>query len=173
MRTQTTPRSRRLLGVIVAMSMVVLVPATASAATVSSSYAVRGYEYYATSTQGRFSGTASGNTGDSASWNAVVNHTELTTTATITGGSASLLTSRLVYIQGSFAGGEVHLVDQPAGCSYQKYAVTGTLANVTRSDSSVTGTGSFVATLTHYRTRILGRCVVYSAGVAGTISLSF
>src|SRR5215216_1147400 len=103
---------------------------TASAASISSSYAITGYEYYATSTQGRFAGTASGSSGDTGSWNAVINHTPLTTSATITGGSADLITSGLVSIHGTFASGSVTLVSQETGCGTQTYDVMGTLKKV-------------------------------------------
>jgi hypothetical protein len=162
-----------LVAVSLALTGTLAAAPVAAAATVSSGYTLTGYEYYATSTQGRFAGSATGNTGDTATWNAVVNHTQLTTSATITGGSARLVTSRLVSISGTFTGGTVQLAYQGPGCGIQRYAVTGTLANVTRTDSAEVGTGLFSATLTHYRTRVLGSCMVYSASVTGTISLSF
>ena len=49
-----------------ALALAMILPGTVQAATVSDTYTIRGAEYYATSTQGRFAGTASGNTGDSA-----------------------------------------------------------------------------------------------------------
>jgi nitrous oxidase accessory protein NosD len=149
-----------------------LLAATASAATISIQYAIQGYEYYASSTEGRFAGTASGSAGDSATWSAVIDHTPLTTSATITGGWADLLTSNFVQIHGTFAGGTATLASQQPGCGVQVYNVVGTLKKVSRSDSHRTGNGEFVATLTHYRISVLGACVVYSAGVAGTITLS-
>jgi hypothetical protein len=154
---------------IVAMAF----PISAAAATVSDSYTITGFEYFATSTQGRFAGRASGSSGDTAAWNAVVNHTPLTTTSTITGGSADLATSNGVLVRGQFSGGTVTQTGGFSGCTNQTYDVTGTLAPVTRSDSSQVGTGTFSATLTHYRTSIVGRCVVYSASVRGVITLSF
>jgi hypothetical protein len=51
--------------------------------------------------------------------------------------------------------------------------VVGTLKKVTRSDSRRRSNGTFEATLTHYRTSVLGTCVVYSASVKGVIELSF
>ena len=154
---------------IVAMAF----PISAAAATVSDSYAITGFEYFATSTQGRFAGKASGSSGDRATWNAVVNHTPLTTTSTITGGYADLATSNLVRVHGLFSGGTVTQTGGFSGCTNQTYDVVGTLANVTRSDSNENGTGSFSATLTHHRTSVFGRCVVYSASVRGEITLSF
>jgi hypothetical protein len=157
---------------ILAVATSLLISSTASAATVSNTYSIHGYEYYATSTQGRFGGTATGSSGDTATWNAVVNHTPLTTSATITGGYADLVTSNLVHLHGTFAGGSVTL-EEDSGCGTQTYAVVGTLKKVTRSDSHRKGTGTFNATLTHYRTSILGSCFVYSASVTGVMTLSF
>jgi hypothetical protein len=157
------------IALIVAMAF----PISAAAATISESYAITGFEYFATSTQGRFAGTARGSSGDRAAWNAVVNHTPLTTTATITGGYADLATSNRVRLHGLFSGGTVSQTSGFEGCTNQTYDVDGTLREVTRSDSTRKGTGSFSATLTHYRTSVFGRCVVYSASVEGTITLSF
>jgi hypothetical protein len=172
--TQMLPiltRLRNALVFVIAGSL--LAASTTSAASISSSYTITGYEYYATSTQGRFAGTATGSSGDTGTWNAVVNHTPLTTTATITGGYADLVTSSLVSIHGTFASGSVTLVSQETGCGTQTYDVIGTLKKVRRSDSHRRGTGTFKATLTHYRTSFLGSCHVYSAKVDGVMSLSF
>jgi hypothetical protein len=167
-------RSRlRLALAPVALAAAVALPGTVLAATVSDTYTIRGAEYYATSTQGRFGGTASGNTGDSATWQATVNHTALTDTAEITGGTARLATSRLVVIRGEFSGGDVTLVSRQSGCGTETYAVDGSLENVTRTDSSAVGTGEFTATLTHYRALLFGACRTFSATVRGTIALSF
>lgn len=161
------------LSLAVGLVVALLVPAVASAATVSSSYSISGYEYYATSTEGRFAGTATGSSGDAATWNAVVDHTPLTTTAEITGGYADLVTSNFVHIHGTFSGGSVTLAAEEPGCGTQTYDVAGTLRNVTRSDGHRKGKGTFDATLTHYRTSVFGSCIVYSASVSGTIDLSF
>jgi hypothetical protein len=166
--------SRRLrFALIFGITAALLAAPIASAASISGSYTITGYEYYATSTQGRFAGTATGSSGDTATWNAVINHTPLTTSASITGGSADLVTSNLVSIHGTFASGSVTFVSQEDGCGTQTYDVIGTLKKVTRSDAHRRGVGTFTATLTHYRTSILGSCVVYSASVNGVISLSF
>jgi hypothetical protein len=156
-----------------ALILAMAFPVSAAAATVSESYAIRGFEYFATSTQGRFAGKASGSSGDSAAWNAVVDHTPLTTTTTITGGYADLATSNGVLLHGQFSGGSATQTGGFTGCTNQTYDVVGTLEPVTRSDSNQTGTGSFNATLTHYRTSVFGRCIVYSASVAGVITFSF
>ena len=167
-------RSRLRLAIApLALAAAVALPATVLAATVSDTYTIRGAEYYATSTQGRFAGTASGNTGDSATWQATVNHTPLTDTADITGGTARLVTSRLVVVRGEFTDGDVTLVSRAPGCGTETFAVNGSLDNVTRSDSNSVGTGDFAATLTHYRAALFGTCRTISATVRGTIELSF
>jgi hypothetical protein len=167
-------RSRLRLAVLpFSIAAVLALPATVLSATVSDTYTIQGAEYYATSTQGRFGGTASGNTGDSATWQATVNHTQLRDTARITGGTAQLATSRLVLVSGEFSGGKVKLLSRQAGCGIETFSVQGTLENVTRSDSSAVGTGKFTATLTHYRAWLFGACRAYSATVQGTIQVDF
>jgi hypothetical protein len=56
--------------------------------------------------------------------------------------------------------------DPGAHCTNQVYTVDGSLRNV-----PVTGTGHFVATLTHHRRSVLGRCLLYAATVGGTVTL--
>jgi len=163
----------RLVALPLGLSLAIAFPALAAAATVSQSYAITGYEYSATSTEGRFAGTADGSSGDTAAWNAVVNHTPLTTTATITGGTADLATSNLVTLHGVFSGGTVTQTSGFSGCTNQTYQIAGSLKQVRRSDSNRRGKGTFSATLTHYRASVLGSCVVYSASVEGVINLAF
>jgi hypothetical protein len=163
----------RLTLVPLALAAALALPASVLAATVSTTYTIQGAEYYATSTQGRFGGTASGNTGDTATWQATVDHTRLTDRARITGGTARLATSRLVLISGEFSGGKVKLLSRQDGCGIETFSVQGSLENVTRSDSSAVGSGEFTATLTHYRTSVFGSCQTYSATVQGTIEVSF
>jgi hypothetical protein len=155
------------------LAMSLAFAAVAEAATLSSFYSIEGYEYSATSTVGSFAGTATGSSGDSATWNAVVEHTELTETAEITGGYAHLVTSNLVRVHGVFSDGSVEKVGEESGCGVQTYKVLGTLKKVTRSDSRRRSTGTFEAILTHYRLALFGSCIVYSASVTGTITLDF
>ena len=35
------------------------------------------------------------------------------------------------------------------------------------------GSGAFAVTLSHYRTWLFGRCIIYKAGVAGTVSFTY
>jgi hypothetical protein len=155
-----------------------LVPATAVAAGTYSD-TVTGVEYFATSTDGKFAGSASGSL--AGTWNADVQHTALcitcTPTATITGGSFSLVT-RLngwpTVVSGSFSGvgGYVQVTSPGLGCTNQTFLVHGVLAGV-HSLFGGNGSGSFDVQLTHYRTMLFGSCVTYGATVAGTLGLTF
>jgi hypothetical protein len=163
-----------LIAVLIAVAVVV--PAAASAARTSSD-TLTGYEYYATATDGKFAGTASG--AFLGGWNADVRHTALclscATTSTITGGSFLLVTLRTgapTLITGSFAGGTVQVTDKGANCTNQTFAVAGILGKVGTWYSG-SGTGSFNVTLTHYRQSIFGNCVTYGASVAGSVTLAF
>jgi hypothetical protein len=133
----------------------------------------------ATATEGQFVGTATGAL--PGAWYADVKHDPLSglpdSPASITGGSFKLATAighKAVTVTGSFSGGTV---TQTSGfdatkCTNQTYAVDGALTNVGIKRSG--GSGTFKATLTHYRTLIwwLG-CVTYSATVTGQVVLDF
>jgi hypothetical protein len=160
---------------VTALAAAIIAP---TAATAASSYTdtISGYEYYATSTDGKFAGNASGAL--PGSWNADVQHTALciscTTTATITGGSVQLTTtlnSIPTLITGSFSDGTVQVINPGAGCTKQTFAVNGNLENV-GPWSTGTGTGAFTAVLTHYRHSVFGYCVTYGASVTGTLTLN-
>jgi hypothetical protein len=137
---------------------------------------ISGHEYYATSTDGRFAGNASGALpGD---WNADVQHTKLclscTPTARITGGSFALATPLNgvpTLVTGSFSGGTIQVIDRGADCTNQTYAVNGILSSVGPWYRG-RGSGAFDVILTHYRTWIFGSCVTYGASVTGTLSLA-
>jgi hypothetical protein len=146
-------------------------PASAIAATTSSD-SISGYEYVATSTQGHFAGIASGAL--PGAWSVTVDHTPLGTSATITGGDFHLVTrldGMLTAVAGDFTGGTVTQLSGFTGCVNQRYAVNGVLGDV-RFGSAGSGTGTFVVTLTHYRTKVFGHCVTYSASVSGSLSLA-
>jgi hypothetical protein len=74
-------------------------------------------------------------------------------------------------ILGSFKSGYVQQIDGFGGCANQHYRVHGELSHV-GVDWGL-GSGTFDAKLTHYRVNIwwVG-CVVYSASVSGTVSLT-
>ena len=156
---------------VVAAAALVISPAAAIAATTSAD-SVSGLEYAATSAQGRFVGIASGAL--PGAWSVTVDHTPLGTSAAITGGDfhlATRLDGTLTVISGHFTRGTVRQLSGFIGCASQRYAVTGVLGGV-GPGSAGRGTGTFAATLTHYRTEIFGQCVTYSASVSGSLSLA-
>ncbi len=134
---------------------------------------VSGFETYASSTEGRFAGTATGDL--PGTWSAVVIHEQLSgaTAAPITGGSFDLATFQGASpqaVSGTIAGGTVTQVSGFSGCANQRYAVVGTFDPVSISGGAPDGTGTFRLTLTHYRTSVFGYCFVYSATVTGSVS---
>jgi hypothetical protein len=171
-RKELTVRVRRML-VLFVLGLIALSTSAAALAAQTHKDTINGHEYYFTSTDGRFAGTASGAL--PGGWNADVRHTALcrscTPTATITGGSFQLATgSKLV--TGAFTGGTIQVTNPGSNCTDQTFDVEGILGHVGPWYSG-SGTGSFSATLTHHRHRVLGVCVTYAASVAGTLSLTF
>ena len=162
---------------LIGVAMLALAAPAGALAAQTYSDTISGHEYYYTSTDGRFAGAASGSLpGD---WNADVQHTKLclscTPTATITGGSFSLGTELggiPTLVTGKFTGGTVQVINKGANCTNQTFAVYGILGSVGPWYSGH-GSGTFAATLTHYRTSIFGSCVTYGASVHGSISLTF
>jgi hypothetical protein len=166
----------RTITLLAAATLALAAPARALAAQTYSD-TISGHEYYYTSTDGRFAGTATGAL--PGAWNADVQHTKLclscTPTATITGGSFSLATTLHgipTLLTGKFTGGTVQVINKGANCTNQTFAVNGILASVGHWYSGH-GSGTFTTTLTHYRTSILGSCVTYGASVKGGLSLTF
>jgi hypothetical protein len=169
----------RLVVLAVAALMAVLVlPSAANAATTAATTTTysdhaNGYEYYATSTEGRFAGWASGAL--PGAWRATVDHTPLSPGGTVTGGSFSLSTARNgvpTYVYGLVTGGSVTRENPGAtGCVDQYYAVDLTLGAVTANGSG-SGSGSFAGTLVHHRRSVYGYCVTYSATISGPLSLT-
>jgi hypothetical protein len=170
---------RRLVLVVPLALAAMLLPATASSAPRSTSFSIVGYEYAFTSTVGSFAGTGRGNVGGTAYWNATVNHDRLGSNPTYVNGGTFAMTVRgpgssVDAVVGTFTrhGGKITTLDRGANCTNQKYLVVDTLRDVATPTTS-DGTGTFRVTLTHYRQRILGRCVAYKARVAGTVSFKY
>ena len=69
-------------------------------------------------------------------------------------------------------GGKITTLDRGANCTNQKYLVADTLEAVSTPRTS-NGSGNFSVTLTHYRRRLLGRCVAYKAIVSGKVSFTY
>jgi hypothetical protein len=166
------------MAAVVAAVAFITLPAAASAAPASTTFAVSGFEYAFTSTVGNFAGSATGDEGDRGAWNASVEHEPLGSTPPIdvTGGTFQMgtrsATGAFDFVTGTFAGGMIVTIDPGANCTNQHYRVTGRLANVTTS-TSAGGTGLFDVTLTHHRVRFFGRCFIYSATVKGAVSFAY
>jgi hypothetical protein len=145
-------------------------PAAAAAATYNDN--VVGTEIAATSTQGTFLGKATGNL--PGAWKAVVQHTPLSPSATITGGSFKFVTTSFQVIVGTFnPGGALNQLNPGAGCTNQTYLVQDALSNV-GIGSPGAGTGTFQVLLTHFRATFpFVGCQTYAATVQGTLSLTF
>ena len=77
----------------------------------------------------------------------------------------------LTAVTGDFTAGTVRQLSGFTGCASQRYAVHGVLGHV-GSGAARRGTGTLDATLTHYRTKIFGQCLTYSASVRGSLSLT-
>jgi hypothetical protein len=153
-------------------------PGGATAAPASTTFRVSGAEIAFTATQGTFVGKALGNAGDRGPWKAVVDHTRLSSLpAAITGGSFTMTTvsaswTTIDAVEGRFTGGTIDVVNPGLGCTNQTFAILGTLGIVATSTSSG-GSGQVDVLLTHYRVRLFGNCVTYSATVAGTASFTY
>jgi hypothetical protein len=149
-------------------SLLVLVPATTAAATKTYRFTISGTEVSATSTTGRFVGAASGSA--LGTWHAEVIHDPLGASADIRPGGSfgmALHQAEPAYlVSGQFSGGTITVTNPGRNCTNQVYTVNGSLRNV-----SVTGTGHVLATLTHHRRSVLGRCWLYAATVSGTVTL--
>ena len=122
----------------------------------STSFSIVGYEYAFTSSVGSFAGNGSGNTGGTGYSNMTVR------------GPGSSVDA----VVGTFShhGGKITTLDRGANCTNQKYLVTSTLKAVSTPKTS-NGTGKFEVTLTHYRHRLLGRCVADKATDASSKTL--
>jgi hypothetical protein len=163
--------------VLFAVALIALCTSSTALAAQTYNDTISGYEYYFTSTDGRFAGHASGAL--PGAWNADVRHTPLclscTPTATITGGSFSVATTlhgTPTLVTGDFTGGTVQLTNPGSNCTNQTFDVEGILGRVGPWYSG-SGTGHFSAILTHFRHRVFGACVSYAASVRGTLSLTF
>jgi hypothetical protein len=156
---------RYLVAVLLAAVLALTLPGVASAARPYRD-SVSGFEVYATLTRGTFTGQASGDL--PGAWGITVDHPELNPGAPVTGGSFYLATAmdgRPTLIAGEVGGGEV-LGQHVDGCADQVYDVYVTLVRVAGN-----GKGWYDGTLTHHRTSVFGRCILYSATVTGSLEL--
>jgi hypothetical protein len=170
--------SRLFIVVTLAVAGLALTSA-ASAAPSSTTFTIVGYEYAFTSTVGSCAGSASGDAGDHAGWNATIRHDPLGSTPTyVTGGSIELATANssghLDYVTATlgYQSGMITTINSGRNCTNQQYLVTGDVQDVTTSSTS-NGSGTFLVTLTHYRYSLFGHCVIYKASVTGTVSFAY
>src|ERR1700694_5694 len=169
---------RPALSIALALGATLVMTVTAAA---SSTYiytdSIHGTELpNATPTEGQFVGEATGSL--AGAWYIDVTHQALpnnTKSVAITGGHFRLNTV-INYVPeeilGSFKGGSVSQIDGfGRGCPNQHYSVHGELSNV--GVDWGTGSGMFDGKTTHYRVNLwwVG-CVIYSASVSGTVSLT-
>jgi hypothetical protein len=165
--------------VVLLVLAAVALPAAASSAPPSTSFKIAGYEYAFTSTVGSFAGNGSGDAGGTAYWNATLKHDPLGSDLIyVNGGSFAMAIrgpgSSVDAVVGTFIhhGGKIMTLDRGANCTNQKYLVADTLKAVSTPTTS-NGSGNFTVTLTHYRHRLLGRCIAYKARVLGTVSFKY
>lgn len=152
--------------------LIALIAVPAAGARTSYTSSVAGIELKFNSVEGTFAGDAFG--GLSGTWKATIHHTPLAPSGVIDGGTftfATLLNRRATIVRGQFTGGRVAFVRQLPGCGHQYFTVDGTLGSV-RTVTVAGGTGRFRGTLIHYRKRLLGRCVIYSATFKGSLALT-
>jgi hypothetical protein len=163
---------RPLLSTALALASTVVLGMTAAASSTYTEW-ISGSELpNATSTEGQFVGEATGSF--AGGWYIDVKHQPLWySTVYVTGGSFrlnSFINGWPAAIKGSFVpySGTVKQLSGFSGCTNQRYSVNGRMTNV--GDGGGSGTGSFNATLTHYRANVwLVGCVVYAASVSGTV----
>jgi hypothetical protein len=167
---------RSALSIALALGATLVLTVTAAASSIYAEW-IHGTELpNATPTEGQFVGEATGSF--AGTWYIDVTHEVLPNNATpvaITGGRFRLNTVVNNWpeeILGSFTQGYVKQLDGFGGCKNQHFKVHGDLSDVGVDHG--TGSGTFDAKLTHYRVHIwwVG-CVVYSASVSGTVSLTF
>jgi hypothetical protein len=183
-------KALKLAATLLSTLVLVVVGATSAQASTTTPHGtfVSGVEFYATSTEGRFSGTATGRdpNGLWGAWGIVVNHTVLDSCwkqswtdpcAQVTGGTFSLQATTPALITGNFTHqgtgvDGIVLGNAGANCTTQLFRITDSLNSV-GTGSQHSGTGTFVGYLWHLRHWVFGRCVTYSATVQGTVVLNF
>jgi hypothetical protein len=163
----------RMLLTLVAAAATLAVPASAAAQTTYTD-SVAGLEIGFTATSSTFAGRATGDL--PGFWRAVVQRTPLTPNGTITGGTFTLWTlvaATPTQVTGTFApGGSIVQTNPGAGCTNQRYTVSGALTNVAVG-SATGGSGAFAVQLTHHRAFVpfLG-CITYAGTVVGGFTVT-
>ena len=176
-RIRQARRARLALALVAAFAFAA--PANVAAANGASSlyetYELTGYEVWYAPTTGTFVGVGSGTAGEISGWYTAVDHDAvIIPSGLVTGGVAALQRVDGVQMNGRFTGGNVWQTNDGPGCSNDEFQISGTVADVTRTDRpGESGFGYFSATLKHYRTWIFNDCYSYSAKVTGTFSILF
>ena len=167
---------RPALSIALALGASLVMTVTAAASSTYTEWIHGGELPNATPTEGQFVGEATGSF--AGTWYIDVKHQDLSHhPAYITGGSFRLNTVINGWpdaIHGSFTPwrGTVSQLSGFTGCTNERFSVHGELYGV--GAESENGSGTFSATLTHYRANVwFVGCVVYSASVTGTVSLTF
>lgn len=167
----------RIGGLVLAALLVVSIGgpgASVARAAQHETYSLSGYEIWFTPSVGVFAGRGNGSVGELSAWYSSIEHSQvISPSGTIIGGWAMLYRLDGVRIGAHFNGGTVVQTNVGANCTAESHVVTGTLADVRRSDSDASGTGEFLATLVHHRAWLFGQCISYAATVNGTINLTF
>lgn len=187
--------SLKLPATLVLTVVLALLGASSAEASTPHQSSVSGFEFYATASEGRFSGTARG-VGPNGLWGAwaiVVQHSSLDPCfqrpssegpcAWIDSGSFSLaeVSPTRELVTGAFdsrleaaTAGQADAITllRTGPCTDESFSIVDGLKEV-GSGAEHSGTGSFSATLTHYRRSIFGRCVTYAATVSGQVTLIY
>jgi hypothetical protein len=154
---------RVIVPVLTALAAVLVLAPAASAATAATAE-IRGLEYAATATEGRFGGAANGAV--TGAWLATVVHDPLRKgkAVPITGGSFTLHRQGRD-VSGTFVRGTVAPLGTPSTCGNERFKVAGTLA------LRGGGNGSFTVVLTHLRAQTDSGCRTYGAVVVGSLTV--
>lgn len=153
---------------------VAMLPGTTLAET-TVAYAVTGAEYAASPGVGHFAGFAAAED-DRALWWATVNYdvplpTTVGFSTDIAPGGTFELQGATRDASGTFEGGVITLASTSL-CGRETYQVTASVIGTMAGSPSGEFAGTFAGTLTHYRTRIFGRCITYAATVVGGVELT-
>jgi hypothetical protein len=138
-------------------------------------YSLRGYEIWFTQTVGTFVGVGQSSSNQLSGWFTRIEHSpSVSPTGSITGGTATLIRTDGVRMDGIFSTGTVVQTVDGAGCTNESHDVLGSVYGLTSSDRpGQVGVGHFQATLIHYRVWAFGDCYSYSASVNGTFTVAF
>lgn len=149
----------------VAFGAAIAFGSTVASAATEITYSLAGVETGFTDTSSSFAGFASSEDGDRAFWETLIERTAFDEdrNAEITGGSFRL-DGRLRNLAGDVVRGTI--VNRTSTCRKETFIVKGDIALVDG------GSGKFRVILRHYRTRIFGQCVTYSATVEGTVTFT-